>query len=312
MRLGELRFTLKQLLYFVVTAEHGSVKLAAERIPISQPSVSTAIAHLEDVLGVELFLRHHAQGLSLTPAGRKVLNEAKLVLRQSETLQSVAQEISGEIRGSLSIGCFVTLAPLIIPELIHGFKVNYPDSELTIHEYNHQALVDAISDGEVDIGLTYDLGVAENMSFTELVSLQPTVWLSPQNSLAKKAQIDLHDLADEPMILLDLPRSREYFQSLFHVLGLEPTIYSRTSHQDVVRTMVANNYGYTLANVRPRSMQALDGKKLISVPLSGTHRPMKIGFMTAAISRKSRLLECFEKYCQSVITKDHVPGMDME
>ena len=66
-----IRFTLRQLEYVVRAAETGSVTLAAKRVRASQPTVSAAIAGVERVLGVQLFVRHHAQGLSVTPAGRE-------------------------------------------------------------------------------------------------------------------------------------------------------------------------------------------------------------------------------------------------
>lgn len=72
-----MRFTLRQLEYFIAAGETKSITLAAERINISQPSISIAISHLEQEFGVQLFIRHHAQGLSLTPAGRALLQEAK-------------------------------------------------------------------------------------------------------------------------------------------------------------------------------------------------------------------------------------------
>ncbi|MBE7246969.1 MAG: LysR family transcriptional regulator, partial [Actinomycetospora chiangmaiensis] len=61
-----MRFTLRQLEYFIAAGQTGSITLASERIHISKPSISTAIAHLERELSVQLFVRHHAQGLTLT------------------------------------------------------------------------------------------------------------------------------------------------------------------------------------------------------------------------------------------------------
>ena len=78
-----MRFTFRQLEYFVAAGETGSITLASERIHISQPSISTAISNLETELGVRLFIRHHAQGLSLTPAGRRLLHEVKGLLAQA-------------------------------------------------------------------------------------------------------------------------------------------------------------------------------------------------------------------------------------
>jgi DNA-binding transcriptional LysR family regulator len=66
-----LRFTLRQLEYLVAVAECGSVALAAERCHVSSPSISAAISQLEQEFGLQLFVRRHAQGLSLTEGGRQ-------------------------------------------------------------------------------------------------------------------------------------------------------------------------------------------------------------------------------------------------
>ena len=72
----------------------------------------------------------------------------------------------------------------------------------------------------------------------------------------------LAELAGEPLVLLDLPHSREYFRSLFAAEGVEPTVGHRSEHPEVIRTMVANGYGYTLINARPVIDQALDGRRV--------------------------------------------------
>ena len=110
-------------------------------------------------------------------------------------------------------------------------------------------------------------------------------------------------------MLLDLPISREYFLALFLKEGGQPKIAWRSSHQDVVRTMVANGYGYTLANVRPRSDLALDGRRVVRVRLAGEHRPMVIGMATLASLKKSRLLEAFESHCRAFVSDSYIPGM---
>ena len=73
-----LRYTLRQLEYFVTAAERGSVARAAAELNVSQPSVSTAVGKLEQQFGVQLFIRQHAQGVLLTPVGRRLLAQARL------------------------------------------------------------------------------------------------------------------------------------------------------------------------------------------------------------------------------------------
>ena len=109
-----MRFTLKQLQYFVATGETGSIKLASERLNISQPSISSAISHLERDLAVQLFVRHHAQGLSLTSAGHRVLREARALLLQANGIYDVANETTNLVRGHLALGCFVICPATLI------------------------------------------------------------------------------------------------------------------------------------------------------------------------------------------------------
>jgi DNA-binding transcriptional LysR family regulator len=78
-----LRYSLRQLRYFVATAEALSFTGASKVLHISQPSISTAIAELEESFGVQLFIRHHASGLSLTQAGREMLGKSRDLLKNA-------------------------------------------------------------------------------------------------------------------------------------------------------------------------------------------------------------------------------------
>ena len=137
-----MRFTLRQLEYFIAAGETGSITQASERIHISQPSISTAISQLEQELDVQLFVRHHAQGLSLTPAGRMMLLEAKRLVEQAESLYAAASEASEEVRGQLNVGCLTTLAPMILPELALSFMAAFPKASIRPHADHQEILLD--------------------------------------------------------------------------------------------------------------------------------------------------------------------------
>lgn len=304
-----MRFSLRQLEYFIAAGETGSITLASERIHISQPSISTAISHLERELKAQLFIRHHAQGLSLTPVGRALLAEAKRVVAQAESLYTVADETSGLVRGTLSLGCMVTLAPMLVPELSHGFVSAFPDTKILHIEGHQEDLLRGLRRSEIDLALTYDLQIPEDIEFSQLVSLPPYIVVAETHPLASESAVTLDELADQPLVLLDLPLSREYFVALFMSAGITPTIAARSAYPDVVRAMVANGAGYALFNVRPRSDQALDGRKLVSIRLAGQHRPMTIGVATLRTLAKSRLIAAFQAHCQARISRSYIPGM---
>ena len=145
-----MRYTFRQLEYFIAAGETGSITLASERISISQPSISTAIAHLERELGVQLFIRHHAQGLSLTSAGRSLLREAKRIIEQADALHAVASEAVGQIRGQLAVGCLVTLAPMVMPELSLSFTSAFPATRIRQIENNQERLLEGLQRAEID------------------------------------------------------------------------------------------------------------------------------------------------------------------
>src|ERR1700722_2421030 len=86
-----LRYSLRQLRYFVVTAEALSFTAASKILRISQPSISTAVAELEESFGVQLFIRHHASGLSMTQAGHEMLGKTRDLLKNAEELQVTAR-----------------------------------------------------------------------------------------------------------------------------------------------------------------------------------------------------------------------------
>jgi DNA-binding transcriptional LysR family regulator len=119
-------YNLRQLRYFVTTAECGSVAEASRKLYIAQPSVSTAIKQLEDSFGVQLFIRHHAQGVSLTPSGARFYRKALELLRVAHEFEQNALADNDVVAGQIDIGCFETVAPLYLPRLIAGFKACWP------------------------------------------------------------------------------------------------------------------------------------------------------------------------------------------
>jgi len=304
-----VKFTFRQLGYFIAAAETGSITLASKRANISQPAISTAISHIERELGVQLFLRHHAQGLSLTPAGRALLREAKQLLKQAEGLYSAAADISHQVRGELSVGWFSTLAPIVMPELVHAFRKAFPEARIRSVESHQEGLLQSLRRAETEIAVTYDLNIGEDIAFKPLASLAPYALFGAGHPLAQERSVKMSQLAGLPMVLLDLPMSREYFRALFLRERVEPSIAWSSTQQEVVRTMVANGLGYSLANVRPRSTVALDGRRVYPVPLGGDPPPMRIGTATLHQLKKTRLVEAFERHCQTSISDRGVPGM---
>lgn len=306
-----LRFTLRQLEYLVAVGESGSIIVAADTLHVSSPSISAAISQLEDQLGLQLFVRHHAKGLSPTQAGRQIIEQARRILIEGEALNRLAGEISGTVRGNLTIGCLLTFAQVVVPRLRRRFENKHPMVSVSQSELNQQEIFDRIRSGALDIALTYDLDIPNDLTFVPLAKLPPYVLLPEHHALSHLKAISVDQLQDHPMILLDLPLSSDYFLSFFRAAGLKPKIAERTRDLAVVRSLVANGYGYSIANVRPLNDLSPDGQKLCFVPLAGPVRPMVMGLVMAEGVEKLLTIRAFIAFCQETITTDSVPGINL-
>ena len=303
-----LRFTLRQLEYLVAVGEAGSIALAAERVNVSSPSISAAIAQLEQEFGLQLFLRRHAQGLGLAQGDRQFVAEARAVLAAAARLGDLANDITGKVRGRLSIGCLVTFAQMVLPRVRRSFCDLHPDVEFQQYELDQAEIFAGLRAARLDAALTYDLDIPSDLSFVPLLALAPHVVLHPGHPLARRAWITPADLVALPMVLLDLPFSTDYFLDLFRPTGLRPKVVERTRDLGVMRSMVANGFGYSIANIRPATVTAPDGRPLHFVPLRGP-APLALGLVLAEGARAALTIRAFLEHCQAGITEATLPGL---
>ena len=295
-------FTFRRLEYFVAVGETGSIASASRKLGVSPPSISAAVALLEDEFGAQLFVRHHAHGMSLTRGGRRLFEEAKRSLRHTNNMQNIANDLSGEVAGVLYLGCLQTVAPLILPELRKSFERAYPAARICQLEDHQAGLWARLQNADLDMCLTYDLDVPPDICFNPLVDLSPYAMLPPSHPLAMRESLALSELAKEPMVLLDLPLSAGYFLSLFKLAKTRPNIVERSRDMALVRSMVANGFGYSLGNIRPGSEFSPDGKPLKYVPLNGGLRPMRMGLASCQNDYETRITEAFIAHCREHIT----------
>lgn len=296
-----MRFTLKQIEYFVAAAETGSITLASERVHISQPSISSAISGLESEFGIQLFIRHHAQGLSLTPQGQRFLREAKSLLLQAEELTAAAAELSTKVGGVLNLGCLATLYPLVVPEMVQAFKARFPTVRIEAIASDQADLFEQLRNGRLSLVLSYDMNVPADLEFVPLATLPPFAFVSARHPLARHRRVTLEQLAAYPYLLLDLPISRDYFLSLFHRAGLMPPIAGRFQYMEVIRSLAARGEGFGLANAQPRNRASLDGGKLVYLALDGNPRPLTLGVMMVKETRCTQTMQAFITLCQEQI-----------
>lgn len=270
-------FTLKQLRYFVVAGDLSSVTRAAKRLHVSQPSISAAIQQVEETSGLQLFLRHHAQGLSLTPAGKQLLVRARQLLRDADGLERFAVSLGEEIGGELNLVAFPTFAPVFLPQLLRDYADRYPAVSLHCDEMSQVDIVQGLGKGDYELAFTYDLQVPEDIEFTPLYRFPPYAVVAASHPLARRDNISLQELAAFPMVMLDWPLSREYFLSIFSHQGLSPAVAHRARSMDMIRGLVANGLGFSLFNTPLSALEPFEGGRLKALQIEDEAPPLSMG-----------------------------------
>ncbi len=293
-----MNYTLKHLRYFVTVAEHRSVTRAADALHVSQPAISSAVAQLEKIFDVQLLIRHQAKGVDLTSSGRAFLVKARQLLTHADELSLESSELGESLRGSLDVGCFVTLSPFYLPSILKQMNAQYADIGVTVHEGAMDTLQRHLLDGTCEVALLYGLDMDERIDCEVMAKILPYALLPKAHRLAKRKTVSLKELAMEPMILIDLPHSRDYFRSLFLQLGIEPRIQHRTRSFELIRGMVANGHGYSLLNLKPAVNTTYDGTQVACVQIKEKLEPLQVCLAWYAGIHFTRRARAFVEVCR--------------
>jgi DNA-binding transcriptional LysR family regulator len=124
-----------------------------------------------------------------------------------------------------------------------------------------------LRNGTAELAITYDLALGAGIETEFLGDAAPYVVLPAGHRLANRKSIRLTDLADEPMVLLDLPDSRDYFESMLAKAGVTPKIRHRTANYETVRGLVARGHGFSILNQVPAHRETYDGGTVVAVAI---------------------------------------------
>jgi DNA-binding transcriptional LysR family regulator len=259
--------TLTQLRYFVKAATHSSMTKAADELHIAQSAVSAAVSQLEQQIGTQLFIRHRARGLALTAAGEEMLRDTLALLAHLDEVLDGASGRVDQVRGAVRLACFITLTPFVLPRLLSDLAVRHPDLEVEVIETSADEVRTVLRNGTAELAITYDLALGTGVEAEHLGLAAPYVVLPPGHRLANRKSIRLTDLADEPMVLLDLPDSRDYFESMLAKAGVTPNVRHRTANYETVRGLVARGHGFSILNQVPAHRETYDGGTVAAVAI---------------------------------------------
>jgi DNA-binding transcriptional LysR family regulator len=257
-------YTLRQLAYFVAVAEAGSISGAAVKLHVTPTAVASALTDLERVLRTQLVVRRKAHGVALTPTGTFLRERATTLLRDADELELATASGGTELAGPLVLGCYVTLAPTIVPMLMEWITRQHPKVELAVVTGSQVELPHRLLAGGLDLSIGYDVALPDDLDSVPLYRAPAYALLPEGHPLAERDIVPLAELATEPMIMLDVPPAAQHTLLLFERAGITPRVAQRTSDYELTRALVARGFGYSLLIQRPAVDRSYAGLPLIT------------------------------------------------
>ena len=223
--------------------ELGGFTKAADALGYTQSSISQMIASLENELGIKLLTRSR-HGVKLTIEGAELFPFIERSIYQYRSMPEKADEIKGIETGIIRVGTISSVTCHWMPQLINGFKEEYPNVQFLFHQGDYTLIPEWIASGQINFGFVNPLA-GTNLKTKTVKSGEMLAVLPKNHPLAKKKSIQLQDIAAEPYILLEEGRYSEPMAA-FEAAGIQPN-NQYTIHDDyAIMMMVEAGLGVSI------------------------------------------------------------------
>lgn len=254
----------RQLQYFLAAAESLHFSKAAEKLFVTQSTLSHQLAELETQVGMPL-LERTGKAVRLTQAGEIFRGYARRSMEEIEAGLNALAELDGLQRGKLRIGVnqsFVGLVPPILSE----FLDRYPGIMLHVSDLTTRQIERQLTEGHLDLGLAIVSSATEDIELEPILHESLVLVVGPDHALARLSQVSFAELQGTALVLLERDyATRQLIDSYFEKAGVAPKVACETNTIDLMRGLVATS---GLATIMPESSIHGPGG-LCAVPLVG-------------------------------------------
>lgn len=288
-------FGQRSLQQFVAVAEELNFRRAAQRLHMTQPPLTQGIQRLEAQLGVRLFDRSRAR-VALTPAGAALLDGARRLLAQTDSVIETARRAEQGVTGLLRVAFVPSVGLHLLPDVVRSFRERHPGVHLELAAQTSGQQFDALRRGTCDVGIVVspaDLAAHEEFDFELLCRAEMCVAVPAGHRLARRRRVALRDLAHEPFVMLSAVQGPAFLGTVYAACskaGFMPRVVQEASPIQAVLAMVACGVGVSLV---PDAVRAA-GHQTVSF-LSLSDRP-RLDYALSAVwlrERESVLLRRF-------------------
>lgn len=258
---------LRHLRYFVAVAENLSFSRASEQVHIDQSPLARAIRDLEESLGVSLFART-SRTLRLTPAGEKLLLDARELFVSLERTKRAVRETDQNFRAPLRIGIADGICQPKLTTCLSDWIRLEPHTALELHEMLAPELAGALRREELDVGISFGVPDEEAL-IPEAAWGYPLKAVVPiSHELATRQSLSLNEIVSFPMIACShkyMPGVRKQVDAFLKRCAFEPTIASEAGSMAGYLAQIAAGFGVGLAD--SGHLQNLQREGIVAIPL---------------------------------------------
>ena len=253
---------LHQLRSFVTVAQFGHLTRAAEALHLSQPALSGHIKALEEQFGVTLFERS-SSGMTLTPAGKRLLTEAEQIIQSVQHLEQTAQALRGAPTGNLKLGTVLEPALLRVGELLVLMRERYPHVEVELNQVMSSDALARVRSAALDASFYFGTKPADDLKSIPLRDIRyrvsfPVAWAADLMDAPWEA------LALRPWIVAPEPSThRQLVLELFRDRAPGPEQIVEADNESVINNLVESGVGVSLIRDEIATQSAEEGRSAI-------------------------------------------------
>jgi LysR family transcriptional regulator, cyn operon transcriptional activator len=292
---------LRHMRYFLAVAEAGSFSRAADRLGISQPSVSQQMRDLEAGLRVSLFQRR-GKRILLTSAGLIFQEHARAILRQFE---SFLQELSSEpqqLRGALHLGVVPVLNVALVPHLLGLFAAKHPGVSVMVDEISSTEIETALEEGRMDVGLGFVTRYSPNLRYERLCTDEFALIISKEHPWSKRRRLPFAELHQQRLLqLTDSFVMRHMTDEICRKHQVRPrTIGEISSIETLLRSLATLKAGALMPKI---ALRGREGLKLKAIQLLGKNLGVEIGLLRLGDSPRNSAVGAFTRLAKAAVPK---------
>lgn len=275
---------LRQLRQVIVLSETLNFHRAAEQLHIAQPPLSTSIKKLEEELGVLLFERLNT-GLRLTAAGEVVLKHAKRTLFFADEVRRAARDGATGEQGLLRIGFVGSATYALMPQIIRGFRRQYPRVDLVIEESTTMDLLRRVENHSLDLALVRYPVLAPTAALLTVLQLDHLVLaVSADSAFAQRSEIAIAELDGEAVIAYSrtlVPTMHMLTMQMFQDAGVQPHIAQEAVQVHTILGLVESGLGVALV---PAVVKRYASNGVRFIPLTNMPSKYTVGIAMATLA----------------------------